>query len=325
MSELDGLEDQRTLSTPEANFRDIVKAHLLKMLQFQNEYWRKHCTIRYIKFGEENTKLFLALATERYKKNSIASLKLPDGSIATDHNAKEAILLNTYKERLGVSSTPTMKFDLASIIKQVDNLDSLTTPFTHQEIEDVVKSMPTDRTPGPDGFNGTFLKSCWHIIKEDFYKLCDDFYEGKLDLTSVNSGFITLIPKIGSPETANDFTPITLLNCCMKIITKILANRLQKLILSIVHRNQYGFLRTRMIQDCLAWAFEYIYQCQSSKRPIIILKLDFVKAFDTIEHSSMLEIMKHMGLGERWLGWIKMFFSSGTSSVLLNGVPDRQF
>ena len=47
---------------------------------------------------------------------------------------------------------------------------------------------------------------------------------------------------------------ITLLNCCLKIITKILANRLQKVILKIIHRNQYGFLKGRTIQDCLAWS-----------------------------------------------------------------------
>lgn len=95
--------------------------------------------------------------------------------------------------------------------------------------------------------------------------------------------------------------------------------------LGIVHKNQYGFLRSRTIQDYLAWAFEYIYQCQSSGREIVLLKLDFAKAFNTIEHSSMMEIMKQMGFDERWLGWINCLFGSGTSSVLLNGVPGRQF
>ena len=57
----------------------------------------------------------------------------------------------------------------------------------------------------------------------------------------------------------------------------------------------------------------------------MLLKLDFAKAFDTIEHSSMLEIMRHMGFDDRWLKWINTLFASGTSSVLLNGVPGRQF
>ena len=127
---------------------------------------------------------------------------------------------------------------------QVD-FDSLTTPFTHAEIDDVVKEMPADRAPGPDGFNGAFLKVCWPIIRTDFYQLCEEFHSGKLNLESLNYGFITLIPKKNAPETVNDYRPITLLNCCLKMVTKILADRLQKIILQIVHRNQYGFLRGR--------------------------------------------------------------------------------
>jgi hypothetical protein len=218
-----------------------------------------------------------------------------------------------------------MKFNLQSIVKRIEGLETLSDPFTHNEIYEVVKSMPSDHAPGPDGFNGNFLKTCWHIVKWDFYNLGEDFHRGGLDLTSVNTGFATLIPKVGVPETANDFCPITLLNCCLKIITKILANRLQRVILDIVHKNQYGFLRSRTIQDCLAWAFQYIHQCQASKLPIILLKLDFAKVFKTIEHSSMLEIMKQMGFDDKWLGWIKCIFGSGTSSVLLNRVPGRQF
>lgn len=56
-----------------------------------------------------------------------------------------------------------------------------------------------------------------------------------------------------------------------------------------------------------------------------MLKLDFAKAFDTIEHEAMLEIMKCMGFNDKWLGWIKCIFTSGKSSVLLNGIPGRQF
>ncbi|XP_037427324.1 uncharacterized protein LOC119292673 [Triticum dicoccoides] len=203
-----------------------------------------------------------------------------------------------------------MKFNLPDIIKKVEGLETLIVPFTKQEIDVIVNEMPTERAPGPDGFSGIFIKKCWHIIKNDFYDLCNQFYEGTLNLESINEGFITLIPKVRSPENVSDFRPITLSNCCLKILTKLLANRLQKLILKIVHRNQYGFLKGRSLQDCLAWAFEYIHQCQASKEKIILLKLDFAKAFDTIEHDVMLMIMQHMGFDDRWLNWVKCIFSS---------------
>ena len=101
--------------------------------------------------------------------------------------------------------------------------------------------MPIDKAPGPDGFNGQFLKSCWHIIKQDIYDLFFQFHNGTLDLESINMGHITLVPKVASPEGINDFRPITLLNCCLKIITKILANRLQTKVLQIVHKNNMVF------------------------------------------------------------------------------------
>ena len=99
-------------------------------------------------------------------------------------------------------------------------------PFSHEEIDNIVKKMPGDKAPGPDGFNGSFLKKCWHVIKEDFYDLCDKFHEGNMNLESINSSFITLVPKISSPESISDFKPISLLNCSLKLLTKILADRL---------------------------------------------------------------------------------------------------
>lgn len=57
----------------------------------------------------------------------------------------------------------------------------------------------------------------------------------------------------------------------------------------------------------------------------MVIKLDFEKTFDLIEHLAIHSILQRMGFDERWLGWIDNILASGTSSILLNGVPGKQF
>ena len=160
---------------------------------------------------------------------------------------------------MGTTSSPTMLFDLASIITPVEGLENIAATILPAEVDSVVKHMPNDKAPGPDGFNGLFLKKCWNIVKNDFYLLCTGFSLSLVNLESINKSFITLVPKKNSPETVNDFRPISLMNISLKVITKVLAERLQSVILQVVHQNQYGFIRSRTIQDCLAWSYEYIH------------------------------------------------------------------
>jgi hypothetical protein len=194
--ELDNIENVRPLFLQEVNFGKILKKHLARLLEYQNAYWKKRCTIRWMKFGDENTKFFQSIATERHRRNSIASILLTDGSVAEEHIDKEKAIYQAFKERLGTCTSPAMHLDLPALITPTSGLEELSLPFTKKEIDEVIRAMPADKAPGPDGFNGHFLKSCWNIIKEDIYRLCFDFYDGKLDLTSINMGHITLIPKI---------------------------------------------------------------------------------------------------------------------------------
>ena len=254
------------------------------------------------------------MATIAHKRNFILSLTKPDGSVVTGHGQKENLLLESYKQRLGIYEFSNIHYDLSSLLAE-HNLDFLDSEFSQTEIEAIIKSLPNDHAPGPDGFNGLFIKKSWDIIKGDFIRLFRDFYHRHTDLKSVNSSFITLIPK-KNPETIDNHRPISLLNYTLKCITKLLSARMQSVILQLVQTNQYGFIKGRTIQDCLAWAFQFLHLCHHSKKEVIILKLDFEKAFDKLEHEVILQILKY---------WIHNILSSSTSSVLLNGIPGKGF
>jgi hypothetical protein len=144
---------------------------------------------------------------------------------------------------MGIFVQPSMQFNLSSLISLSVNMDSLISPFLKEETDNIIRHLPLDKAPGPDGFIGLFLKKCWPVIKEDFYKLCQEFFDGSVNLESINGSFITLVPEINNPETVNDFRPISLLNSSVKLLTKLLADRLQQLILQLLHANQYGFIK----------------------------------------------------------------------------------
>lgn len=110
------------------------------------------------------------------------------------------------------------------MVQLVEGLESLILPFTHDEIDKIVRSMPSNKASSPDAYNGKIIKSCWHIIKMDFYNLCQDFYRVDVNLEGLINSFITLIPKVNNPVKVNDFRPISLLNISIKLFTKLLAN-----------------------------------------------------------------------------------------------------
>jgi len=100
---------------------------------------------------------------------------------------------------LGVNGFTGVLFNLGNLLHTDIDLSALVAPFTHQEVDQVVKSLPSDKAPGPDGFNTDFVKKCWPLICHDFYNLCSSFHDGNVCLRSINNSYIVLVPKKDGP------------------------------------------------------------------------------------------------------------------------------
>src|ERR1041385_9147246 len=141
-------------------------------------YWKKRCSQRYVKVGEENSKFFQAMASERHRRNYIASLQLADGTPCSTHDLLANAFWSAFKNRMGVAKGIVMAYNLNALLSPVDGLEALVSPFDRKEMDDTIKFMPPNKSHGPDGFNGIFLKSWWSIICSDFYRLAEDFHSG---------------------------------------------------------------------------------------------------------------------------------------------------
>lgn len=162
------IEEVRDLSLPEWNFKDILKGRLLSLLKQQNIYRRQRGAIKWVKFGDATRNFFHANATIRHRGNLISQLDTVDDVTLTSHKDKELLLWNEYKERLGTSEFSSFNCNPAQFMERSDELIFLEAPFSNSEIDAVIKTLPNDKSPGPDGFSNEFLKKCWPTIKGDF-------------------------------------------------------------------------------------------------------------------------------------------------------------
>lgn len=109
-----------------------------------------------------------------------------------------------------------------------DENDELTKPFSEEEVKGALFQMEKNKAAGPDKVPIEFFQWCWDIVAKDIMDIFKEFHQGGLDVSRLNYGIITLLPKVLEAEKIQQFRPICLLNCIYKLITKVLTLRLEK-------------------------------------------------------------------------------------------------
>ena len=148
-----------------------------------------------------------------------------------------------------------------------------------------------------------------------------DFHEHVSFVRSLNSTFMVLIPKRGGVEDLKDFRPISLIGSIYKLIAKVLANRLKKVMNKLVNSAQNAFVERRQILDASLIANEVIDLMLKKKEKGVLCKLDIEKAYDKINWNFLTTVLGKMGFKEKWLGWIKWCISTASFSIMLNASP----
>ncbi|GJY14724.1 putative RNA-directed DNA polymerase, eukaryota, reverse transcriptase zinc-binding domain protein [Tanacetum coccineum] len=170
-----------------------------------------------------------------------------------------------------------------------------------------------------------WVKNHWDIIEKDVIFFVKHFETSSHIPKGCNSSLITLIPKLDDPLVVGDFRPTSLIGCQYKIIAKVLANRLSKVLASVVGDVQMAFIKGRQIIDGPLIIDEIITWAKKCKKRMMFLKVDFEKAFDSLSWSFLLCIMEQVGFSSKWRKWIHSFLNSTFDSVLINGSSTKEF
>ena len=198
------------------------------------------------------------------------------------------------------------------VVSEEMNSD-LIADFSKTEVEIALNQMAPLKAPSPDVIPPIFFQHYWSSIGDDVVKAVlscvnSNHISSGLNHTfssGLNHTFIALIPKVKSPESISEFRPIALCNILYKLVSKVLANRLKRILPQIIFESQSAFQSDKAISDNILVAFETLHHMKTKKYGKLghlALKLDMSKAYDRLEWIFLQKIMEN-GISQ-YMDWM---------------------
>ncbi|XP_023634340.1 uncharacterized protein LOC111829476 [Capsella rubella] len=294
--------------------------------QDEEEYWHQKSRSLWMRVGDQNTKFFHAQTKQRQARNRIVGLFNEAGMWITEDTGIQEVAVLYFTDLF--TSTNPMDFEEAlqdirlSITEDINV--RLTREATEQEIRTALFLMHPEKAPGPDGMTALFYQKSWEIIKDDLVLLVNSFFQNDSFDNRLNTTNICLIPKTERPTKMSDLRPISLCNVGYKIISKVLCQRLKRVLPVLISETQSAFVEGRLISDNILIAQEMFHGLQtnpSCKGKYMAIKTDMSKAYDRLEWPFIAKVMEKMGFCEKWIAWMMCCITSVQYRVLLNGQP----
>ena len=185
---------------------------------------------------------FHRMANSHFRKNTIARIKINGVWISDELELREGIS-NAFQSWLSDDMAWKAEIDgLPFATLSLEEANSLELPFREDGVFITLNEMDGDKTPGFDGFFLAFWQDSWHFVKDEIMEMFREFHANETFIRSLNSTFLVLIPKKGDAEDLMDIRPISLLGSLYKILAKVLANRLKKVVGKVVFEAQNAFM-----------------------------------------------------------------------------------
>ena len=309
VQDLDKIEDNWSLTTNESYERKSCQEAVADLKVEMD--WQQLSRQLWLAAGDANTRFFHQAANGRRRANRIECLRMGDRVITGQATIGQA-LADHFRGffRRGPPNSWRWTGARASCLSP-DEQGSITGPFLVDEVGAAINGLNAEGAPGPDGIPVFFYRDCWDRVASDVMALMDEFHVGSARMDNKNRVYIALLSKVQGVEQVGDFRPISLSNNIYLIIAKVLANRLRRILQDHINPLQFAFIPGRQMMDSIVIAEEIIAEWKRSDttgwrflKRSDIWKVDFAKAYDSLNWRFLWNVFKRCGFPSVWIKWM---------------------
>uniref|UniRef100_A0A8C5MYT0 Reverse transcriptase domain-containing protein n=1 Tax=Leptobrachium leishanense TaxID=445787 RepID=A0A8C5MYT0_9ANUR len=189
-----------------------------------------------------------------------------------------------------------------------------------------LKHSKNNKCPGPDGFPVEYYKTFPQILTTPLLSLINSLRDGSKLSPHALSANIAVIPKPDKDLTeCKHYRPISLLNCDIKILARILSDRLKPLLPTLIGADQVGFIPGREARDATIRVLNAVTLSSAARQSLLLLSTDAEKAFDRVSWPFLFQTLESFGLPSHFLTWIRSLYDAPSARVRINGALSPSF
>ena len=297
----------------------------LSALDFQKMEGAKiRSRVQWLEAGEKPSRYFFKLEKERNEKNYVNSILDVNGIEVSDHVEIEQAHVDFYTNLFSSESIdPHFK---ENILNEISNFlaepdrESCEGILSLAELTASVKSLNHNKAPGLDGLSVEFYLKFWDLLGPqllDVINFC--FSQGSICDSMKASATRLVYKKRGDIKDLKNWRPISLLNSDYKICSKAITLRLSKVLDSIIDPDQTCSIPGRSISSNIVSLRDTLDYIEQTNETGILLSLDQEKAFDRVDRTFLMDLLKRFGFGPDFCKWISTFYSGANMQIILNG------
>ena len=326
--QIDKIDEQIASKKYHDNILNLKKMELKSEFEIELRLQAKASQIRskaqYVEEGEKNTAYFLSLEKQRQISNTIYKIQTSDGILVKSNENIMSHIKMFYTDLYSTRHTEYVDYSF---------IDSLDTPrlkdgdqdiceglITLMECDLASQKMKLDKSPGLDGIPIEFYLTFWHILGSFLIKIYNESFQLEKLCNSQRISVLSLLHKKGDVNLLKNYRPISLTNVDYRILGQVLANRLHKVLPTLISPDQAGYVKGRYIGNNIRAIEDLILYAEKENVNSIICFLDFQKAFDSVEWECIYRVLKKFNIGNDYIKWIKTLYYKPKITTKNNGL-----